>query len=108
MKVKIIEIIKGRRSYTNAITSAEIRNILGYSLSDEEMRSLVAEAIESPERALIGSCSRGFYWIVTHKDLEIAKAYIASRIEPLRKRVAALDFNFAIASKIQTEMELKV
>lgn len=104
MKDRIIEIIKRHRSYLKAITSAQIRNQLR-GITDVDLRTYVADAVIN-DHELIGSCDSGFYYIVTKEDLDIAKGYILSRIEPMRKRVTSLDFNWYTASQIQPELPI--
>jgi hypothetical protein len=103
MKEKIISIIKEIRGHKMAKTSGEILNRLAFQVKDVELRSLISEAV-CDDKALIGSCEAGFFWITDKEDLRIAKSNIEHRIAPLRKRALALDFNWYIAQQVQPEL----
>lgn len=91
---KIIDIItRYYRGNCLAIPSDEIARTLdrvGYPISPEEVQRMIGD-IRREKKALIGSCSAGFFLIVTEEDMAITQAYIKNRIGPIVQAAKALD-----------------
>jgi hypothetical protein len=98
----IIEYIKTKQGFKNAVPSAEIERL--YKIDEKSLRDLVVEYIRK-HHELVGSSQSGYFWIVDENDYKITRSHRIAPFVETKKTVDALDFNWEIFSKIE---ELKL
>ena len=75
------------------ICSGELLGLLkmfGFKTDDYMLRKTVGDICRN-KKGMIGSCDEGFFLIKSELDMKVAKGYILHRIEPMVKRVNAIN-----------------
>jgi len=90
---EIIEHIGKCRGHIKAVSAKELETL--FKVKERTIRDMVVEAIEK-EHALIGSCERGYFLIICDEDYAVARQYLVSPFNELKKRIGCLEFNYKV------------
>lgn len=105
MKQKVLDVIKRRRGWQNAISVNSLILETGNTLTDKELRDIITELIME-DREPIGSVVEGYFIITNSADLAKAKEHLLSPIGATVKRANTIEFNYQISLRIQGELPL--
>ena len=100
MKDLIKSVIESHRGFKNPVSVDDLQSLTHFD--DKEIRNIITELILD-DKMPIGSIVEGYFYITNTEDLARAKAHLLAPIEMTVKRAKALDFNYAISTKVQGE-----
>lgn len=100
MKDLIKSVIESHRGYQNPVSVDALISLTHFD--DKQIRNIVSELIID-DKMPIGSIVEGYFYITNTEDLARAKAHLLAPIEATVKRAKALEFNYAISTKVQGE-----